>query len=305
MTGVCIIDLNNIGHRAQQMRPLVVGDMQVHAIYGALRAIRMTVSHYPQLQPLVLHDGVSWRKSFYEGYKATRAEVKTKADEKKVADRKSYHSQRVYIVKALTMLGVRQISASNLEADDLASLIVRKLAPKGRRCLLITSDRDWLQLVQPNVAWFDPMNNVKVTDATFTEKTGVASRAAFLEAKALQGDPSDEIPGVGGIGEKGAVDFVNTYGSVANFLNQYTDGTLKDVPKKYLALAESDEKQAIFRRNMRLMDLNDPSIPAPYNYRLIHKPMDKEALRELFEELAFRSMLKDLDGWCEPFERVL
>lgn len=306
MSGVVLIDLNNIGYRAQQAgRPLVVGDMQVHAIYGVLRSVRMIVSNFSVYEPIVLYDGVSWRKSFYEGYKANRNEVRTKADERKIADRKSYHRQRPYITKALLHLGVRQASASNLEADDLAALMVRKLAPTGRRVLLVTADRDWLQLVRHGVSWFDPINNLKITNSTFTEKTGFANTRALLEAKALSGDTADEIPGVGAIGEKGAAELLAAFGSVGSFLNQYADGTLTDVPSKYKSFAESDEKQIAFRRNMQLMDLNDPRIPEPYNYKLIHRPMNKPALEELFEELAFRSILKDLDSWCEPFERKL
>ncbi|SER28649.1 DNA polymerase-1 [Faunimonas pinastri] len=327
--GYLLIDGNNIGFAAAATKKLTVGEMEVQAVFGFMRAIRMAVARYPLLKPVVLWDGVSWRKHFYEEYKAGRdAPADTPAAKAQLALRKGYKVQRPLILKGLKHLGVSQLAAMNLEADDLAAILARRYAAQGKKVLMLSGDKDWIQLIQPNVSWFDPQRGELLTLNTLEKKLGydpakkrivvcngkdeidgwmgVPSPRAWLEIKALMGDASDEIPGVGGIGEKGAIELLRTYGSVVSFRNQVLDRTIDaaKLPKKLRDFAEQEEKHFIFTRNMTLMDLNSPDIPAPARLKLTAGSLERDDFASFCSELSFKSILTDIDGWCEPFARA-
>lgn len=303
--GYVLIDGNSIGYAANSSKKLDVGGMQVQAIYGFVRALRKIVSTFPNLTPIVLWDGKSWRKEVFEGYKAKRDATDTATQRKQTEMREIFRAQKPFIHSFCAALGVHQFSADNLEADDLAGMLVRRYDGTDRRIVLITADKDWIQLVGPKVMWFDPINDQRITAGTLQEKLGVATPQAWLEVKALMGDTSDEIPGVGGIGEKGALELLATYGGVTKFVRAYRAGELSKVPKKFVALATDPEKIRTFARNMKLMDLRNPSMcPMPKNLRVVHLPLDKTAFGALCDDLMFRSISRDLDAWCEPFEQM-
>lgn len=284
------------------MKTLKLGELEVQGIYGFLRSLQPALRSYSMLAPVVLWDGISWRRSVYPEYKSNRdKEPETKAEIEYQRLKNSLRQQRPYIAKALRLLGVPQMIASNLEADDLAGILVRRYRAQGKRALMMTGDKDWIQLVGPGVGWLDPVNNVRITEKVIAEKLGVKNGQAWLEVKALMGDPSDAIPGVGGIGEKGAKDLVNAYGSVTSFINQYQLEKL-EVPKKFKDLAEQIEKQDAFHRNLKLMDLS--AAPVPENLKLNKGQFDEEKVREMFEELSFRSILMSFEDWCEPFRSL-
>lgn len=302
--GFIVIDGNAIAHAATaQKQKLHVGEVQVQGIYHFMRMLRPLVARFPQLTPVILWDGRSWRYDKYPEYKASRNKPPVTPNEIKIAEiRQQVKLQRPYIQKALRLLGVRQITTLNLEADDLAGGIVRKYG-SAKTILLVTADEDWLQLVGPRVSWYNPIADKMVTAAKFEAATGVKTGRAFLECKALQGDTSDDIPGVGGIGQKGAAELVNTYGSVTDFINRTIDGTLVGLPKKFQDFADKDEKQELYRRNYRLMDLISESSPTPINLKISQSSLDIAGFEQFCRVLCFKSLLTDLAKWCEPFNR--
>lgn len=319
--GLLIVDGNNIGFAATSYKRTVVGDQETQGINGFLRVLRSMVSSFSGLTPIVLWDGVSWRKKIFPDYKAKRdAPARSKSDEMRLALRASWRSQRPHIQKALEHLGVRQMLALNMEADDLAGTLVRRFQPEGKRILLLSGDTDWLQLIGTGVGWLDPVGGRKVTMKTFSaevgykrkikgsdpeefEWRGVPSPRAWLDVKALMGDTADEIPGVGGIGEKGAIELVIAFGSVTSFLNQANLEKLS-LPKKLADFASDPAKIDIFQRNMTLMDLNSSKTPAPYGTRLTNGVFDTAAFGDLCEEFNLTGMLGNTGNWCEPFRIV-
>ncbi|MBO6507559.1 MAG: hypothetical protein JJ979_03575 [Roseibium sp.] len=304
-SGFLLIDVNNLGFAAQSKQKLTVNDMEVQAIFGVIRSIRSIKSMYPNMTPLILHDGKSWRHKAFAEYKANRDEVKYECDKKKIANREAYKAQKPYIKRALAALGVTQISAFNMEADDLAAILIRKYQPQGKKIMMISGDKDWLQLIGPGVGWRDPVRNRRITMKNLEEETGLASTEQFLEWKAIVGDKGDNIPGVDGIGEKGAVDFLKKYDSVKNFIIQTLDGTIDTtkLPKKYRRFAEDEKLHIQFETAMMLMDLNSKHIPAPAGLKVTKGDLDTEAFEEICRELSFKSILQQMPQWAEPFER--
>lgn len=299
-----LIDGNSIGHAANNGTRLTVGTQEVQAIYGFARSMRALMGVYAAGgTPLILWDGASWRKLMYPDYKANRDKADTATEKKMLAAKNSFKKQSRAIEIMAQLLGVTQLRAVNMEADDLAGILTDRYTAQGHKILLVSGDRDWIQLVGPSVGWFDPINDRKVTTSNFKEKTGVDTAVQFVELKALMGDAGDNVPGVGGIGEKGAVEFLETYGSVANFSNMVLDGSLdpKTLHKKFRTLAESEDKRLLFARNIALMDLRTNKRPAPINLTVTKGAANKEGFAEFCRKLLFRSILKDLDSWLEVF----
>lgn len=301
--GLLLVDTLNITHAANNNKPLSVGDQPTQAIFGFLRSLRLAAASFPQLKPVCLHDGRSWRYKAFDGYKASRSKPPTTANELRMSEmRDQVKLQLPFIRKALQFLGVTQINTLNLEADDLAALMVRRSAGKGK-IMLLSADKDWAQLIAPSVSWFDPIHDIRISHATMEEKLGVKSGRAWLEVKALMGDTSDDVPGVGGIGDKGAKELINVYGSVTEFLNRAALEPDLKLPKKFADLATSSEKQDIFMRNMVLMDLNHRAVPAPVDLRVDHGAYDESEFEAFCHGLMFKSILTDVSGWMEPFRR--
>ncbi|MCP1540006.1 5'-3' exonuclease H3TH domain-containing protein [Methylorubrum extorquens] len=328
-----MIDINNIGFAATSTRVLKVGEQETQGALGVIRAIKKMVETYPQLRPLILWDGDSWRKKEIDGYKGSRDAVKEAPKPYEIEQariRESWRTQKPLAFQLLKACGVHQLSAANLEADDWAGILVRRyqpdLAAKGHKILLISGDKDWLQLVQPGVAWHAPVQKKRITAQTFEKEVGYMkqkktkqadgstliediewrgcpSPQAYLEVKALMGDGSDEICGVGGIGDKGAFDLVRAFGTVKGFFDAVEIHKAK-VPKKLADFCSSPEKRDIFYRNLRLMDLHHPDIPAPLRPRLTPGEFNPEAVRDQCSDLLFNQILSDVDGWLEPFRAL-
>lgn len=314
MKGYILIDGSNVGFANTANKKLTVGDQEVQGFYGLLRWLRPVVAMYPMLKPIVLWDGISWRYESFPEYKAARnKEPVTKQEIQMAALRDSFKSQRPMMVEALKLIGVTQMRSFNLEADDLAAMLVRRWRGTGQKIMLISGDKDWIQLVGPGVGWYDPIRDLRITEKTIEEKLGfrdektdtwygVPSAQAWLEIKALMGDTSDGIPGVGGIGEKGAILFLRTYGSVIKFRNAVMDKSIDvaTLPKKFRDLIEDENKLEIFARNIRLMNLNSKVIPMPHDLRITKTEIDPDGFRAFCEKWVFKSILSQ-DNWLEPF----
>lgn len=300
-----IIDGNSVGHMAQNMKPLTLGTMQVQAIYGFLRILRSYAAKYSFATPIVLWDGMSWRKTSYPEYKANRDKAETKHEIAKQASNKAYALQRPHIEKALSFLGVTQVRASNMEADDLAAILTKVYVSQGSRVTLLTEDRDWLQLIGPMVAVEQPKaeNKRRITLENFTEITGCKSPEMFVEMKALMGDAGDNIKGIGGVGEKRALEFLETYGSFNEFLNLVSLHGLdiKKLPKWQRDLVADETKAIAFDFNISLVDLNTKLRPKPENMAIFRGEPSAENFRKLCDVLLFKSITDGFDNWISAF----
>ena len=234
-----LVDSNSLGFAALHSQKLSSGSLPTGAIYGFIRSIQKLKKEYPHAEILCLWDcRANWRFDMLPSYKESR-----NADPKRVAEKKIYQDQVPVIKLALTLLGVTQMWADELEADDLAGILTKRFSRNPEdEVLLITGDQDWLQLVRENVSWRDLRDDTrKVTFRNFTNYTGYKTPHAFLHGKALQGDSSDCIPGVGGIGEKGASLFLAEHGSVIRFRDRVASGEIEPKTKaERLLLGKSE-----------------------------------------------------------------
>lgn len=307
MAKVLLIDGNSLGFANQMANKLTVGGREVQAIFGFLRSLRDIMQQHPGFEPLVLWDHrAQWRFDLYPDYKGNRDK-----DPKMVESKNQWKAQKPTLAKMLNALGVSQLLVHGAEADDMAGLMSVSITAKGGEVVLVSGDQDWLQLLNERCHWFDPIRDHRISMKNFAEFTGYATPRQFLEGKALQGDTSDHIKGVGGIGEKGAAEFILQYGSVDEFFRQAEAGEL---PKKLGAVLKRFANNEVppregydlpmrdaYRRNLKLMDLQNVPKPDPHKVKVTKGNYNIDRFRELCEELAFRSILIKLDAWIQPF----
>lgn len=298
-----LIDGNSVGHFANNGSKLTLGEMPIQAVYGSLRTLRTNMALFQHYDPVVLWDGMSWRKEVFDQYKSNRDKRETAAEKLQALRNDDYKRQVPLIKKGLQLLGIPQVSAANMEADDLAGMLTDKYAATGKVALL-TGDKDWIQLVQQNVMWRDFIRARTINPKNFEETTGVDTTEKFVQVKGLCGDAGDGIPGVGGVGEKGAIQFVNEFGSFEEFLNLATFDKSFDLskqPKKYRDLVEDEGKAITFAQNIKLMDLRTPHRPAAINMRVDKGSPNKELFRTFCDRLLFNSITQELDEWIRVF----
>jgi len=308
-----LIDGNSLGMAAQNSNPLSSGGKPTQAIFGVMKSIHALVKQEKFLGAniIVAWDGRSFRKDLDENYKANRDDNAEAAKQ-----RVEFREQLPSIKKALYALGVTQISAKNLEADDLIALKVK--ASKGAQPItIISGDKDLLQLVGPNVTWHNPINYKvgkptyrTVTENDFADTLGYATPLRFVQGKALRGDASDNLAGVGKIGEKTALQILDHWGSVKEMVKDVRMRKKDAIPshiraKKPLTdFAESAVAIDRFKHNMRMMNLLGDDIPTPEGLKVVQGDLNPELLKKVCEEHGFLSILRAVDQWVENFTTV-
>lgn len=305
--GFMLVDGNAISRAANYTKKLTTPDgKEVQAVYQTLQIVKRLVRHFPHLQPLFMWDGRAYfRHQAYSDYKGNR--IRT-AKDSEVLD--TYIDQSKEIRKLLTLLGITQVIAPSFEADDLAGYFVRKA--EDQEVLLVTGDQDWLQLVSKNVSWYDCRTNIEkfVDYKNFEEKTGYKTTSGFLEGKLIQGDPSDNIPGLLGLGEKAAKAIVRNFESFEDMAIKYDfEGMFKadSLPDDLKTFAKKinqhcaawSQTSETLSRNRLLMDLTDDSRDAQIseNIRVEMGKKDLEQFRDCCAELSFLTITRQLDVW--------
>lgn len=295
---VFLIDGSNIAHANHNANPLTANGMQVQAIFGFIRSLRAMLETAPAgTLPIVLWDGrAQFRFDLYPDYKGNRDPGDLKAEQ----HRQAYQKQVPFIRKSMEFLGVAQALHPEREADDIAAHLSDAYASLGKRVTLVSGDKDWIQLVKPGVTWLDPIRDRKVHDDTLFDMTGFSSTQAYVEGKALQGDSSDHIPGVGGIGEKGAPLLLAQYGTIRNLFAAVDAGQAMKLGKAVLNLTTPDGR-AKFERNMKLMDLRAGPRIKGSDIQVTKKSPNPEAFQHLCERLMFASILRQMPQTLRAF----
>jgi 5'-3' exonuclease len=298
MANIFLIDGNAVGFACHTGQKLSVGSFQTQAIFGIARTLRaMTVQH-PSVYKAMLWDGrAQWRIDLYPDYKANR-----EANPKMLAMREAYKAQRPYIERLVRALGVDQMRSPICEADDLASAYARLFAQKGKSVRLITADKDWLQLVTPLITWHDPIRDRIITASNFSEQTDFRNPEQILQHKCLVGDTSDNVKGVGGIGDVNARKLLAAYGTVEQMLRLKDEGKLGDIPTPWARLINNEDGRLDrYRLNRKLMSLTQWPLPGVQERQVTKGEYNPDTVRVIAEELAFHSILSDFDNWIQPF----
>ena len=213
----------------------------------------------------------------YEGYKANRAAMP-----------EDLRRQIPYIRRALEALRIPILESVGFEADDVIGTLAREAAEQEHEVFIVSGDKDMMQLVTPRVKILNPQKDNLILDpAKVVEVLGVPPEKV-VDVMALRGDAVDNIPGAPGIGDKGSVDLIVEFGSVEAVLDRASEVKRKT----YRESLEQNRAAVLLSKELVTIDCH---VPLPLDLAgMVTQPPDIEACRELFTELEFTSMLKEL-----------
>lgn len=296
---IMIVDGNSILNRAfyglQGAQMLSTKDgLHTNAIYGFLNILSKYINEQNPQYLCVAFDlkAPTFRHLEFSGYKAKRQGMPVEL------------AEQVPVMKQiLDAMNIKRLEMEGYEADDIIGCVSRCAEEKGLEVLIVTGDRDSLQLASDKTKILLPVTKFGKTETEEYDEQGVIDRygvtpAQFIDVKGLMGDQSDNIPGVPGIGEKTAVSLIQAFGSIENIYENLDRIEKKSVREKLEAnkeLAFLSKRLATIARDMdNLCSVNE----------LRMKEFDKPRLYEIFKRLEFRSFiekfgLEDAAGFSE------
>ena len=215
----------------------------------------------------------------YEEYKAQRAEMPD-----------DMVSQLPWIFEVTKALGIHSIIRPGVEADDLIATIARREAAAGREAVIVTGDKDFLQLLSDRIRVIRPEKGTSLEEEAgpeyCRERFGVGPER-IVDLLSLMGDTSDNIPGVKGIGEKTAVKLLSEFGSLDNLYAHLDDVKSESLREKLRA----GRKDALMSRD--LVTLREVKVDVPIEQMAVSPP-DPKTVMDLFLRLEFHQLLKEM-----------
>ena len=282
-----VIDGNSIVNRAYYgIRPLSTRDgLYTHAIYGFLTTLQRLLD---EEQPEALCVTFDRREPTF----------RHQADERYKAQRKGMPEelamQMLPLKQVLTAMSIPQYELTGYEADDLIGTISRKCEAAGWDCVIVTGDKDSLQLITDHTkvklvsTRMGQTTTKDMTPETFQETYGFAP-IHMIDLKALMGDSSDNIPGVPGIGEKTAMALVQEYGSIDTLYAQ-----MPDVHAKPAALRKLQEGEESARHSYWLATIVTDA-PLPFDPAANRVQTPGPEAYPLFLRLEFSKLIEKMN----------
>jgi DNA polymerase-1 len=280
-----VVDAANCIYRAFFALPPLrsSGGTPTNAVLGFVNMLNKVVREESPDYVAVVFDapGKSFRHQLYRDYKATRD-----------AQPEDLSVQFPLVRQVVEAYRFPMLEVPGVEADDVIATLVAQ-APEDLEIAVVSTDKDLMQLVSERVALLDTMKDRRVGPAEVEERLGVAPDKV-LDVRALVGDSSDNIPGVKGIGGKGAAKLIHEWGDLENLLQHAGDVKAKrarEALQEQADTARLSKELSTLRRDVELpCGLDDLRPGAP----------DTARLHALFSELGFTRLLDSLDAHAAP-----
>ncbi len=249
----------------------------VFIFHNMLRKLKK--QYQPEYMSAVFEsEGPTFRDEVFAEYKATRTETPTELLE-----------QIPVIERMLDVLRIPVLKTQGYEADDVIGTVACKAAQEGVEVWIISSDKDMLQLVGDGIRMLDPMKNDTLYDPAKVKEYKGVEPGQIADLLALVGDTSDNIPGAPGIGDKGAVQLLEKFGSVENLLDHAAEVERKAYRESLL----NNRDQVLLSKRLATIHCS-----APVEFKvedLAVREADVPKLAEFYREYEFYSFLKELD----------
>src|SRR5277367_2238497 len=278
-----LLDGNSLAYRAFYALPAenfkTQGGLTTNAVYGFTAMLINLLRDESPTHVAAAFDvsRQTFRSERYPEYKANRSST---PDE--------FHGQIDVTKEVLAALGITVLAEPGFEADDLIATLATQADKEGYRVLVVTGDRDSLQLVNDDVTVLYPRKGVseltRFTPAAVVEKYGLTPEQ-YPDFAALRGDPSDNLPGIPGVGEKTASKWISEYGSLQTLVDNADSvrGKVGDALRAHLS-------SVILNRELTDLVRDVPLAQTPDTLRM--QPWDREQIHQLFDQLEFR-VLRD------------
>ena len=252
-----------------------------NALYGFINMLQKVIREEKPDYLVVAFDSPdkTFRHKIYPNYKANRD-----------APPEELSRQFPYFEPLVTAYGLSSIRRPGFEADDIIGTLAKKGKQKGLEIVIVSGDKDMMQLISPHIYMLDTMKNKKFMDKEVVEKFGVQADKV-VEVMGLMGDSSDHIPGVAGVGPKTAAELIRKFGSIEALYKRIDEVEKKNVKEKL----ERDKENAFMSRELVCIDT---AMDLEFNSDLMKLgKVDSAKLKKMFEEFEFVSFLEGMqDG---------
>ena len=316
-----LVDGNNMLHRMLR-QPRLAGmatsdGAPSGGIFGFLKSLRSTITTLEGASKIItVFDGGNSkrRREIFPGYRV-RPPIEDKilpgkgivkdeeaASEEAMPYYKVFGHQKLYVRDWMRAMGSPVIRLQDREGDDIIYQLT-KLDAGNHLCIIISEDKDFLQLLSPSVHVYRPIADEYFDPSSFQKKWGIEVKKYRL-FKALTGDASDMTPGIKGIGEKFATEIVNLTSTPKEVI-----AYCKDHKRKNIRETASLESRKILKRNLKLFDMRKEEFTSE-EMRKIRRtlekpipPIDWGTLRRIASEMELDSLAGNLNLWLRPFKQ--
>ena len=221
--------------------------------------------------------GPTLREQAYTEYKANRTEMPPDLSD-----------QLPYIRRIIDAMRIPVLQYDGFEADDVIGTISRSAEANGTEVVIVSSDKDMLQLVSPRVSMLNPMKDDLWYDEAKTLEFMGVKPSQVADLFALKGDSIDNIPGAPGIGDKGAKDLIEKFGSVEAAL----DRAAEVERKTYRESLQNHREQILLSKKLATIET---AVPIEFTMQaVVAQEPDLVTLKKLYQELEFHSLVKEL-----------
>ena len=248
--------------------------LPTNAVYGFTRMLlKLMEDRRPEFVALCFDaKGPTFRHDLYPDYKANRPPMP-----------EDLVVQLPYIKEVVTGFNLAMLEKTGYEADDLIGTLALQARKAGFAVVMVTGDKDFLQLVADKTTIWDPMKEKTVDVAAVRDEYGVAPQQ-MIDVMGLSGDTSDNVPGVPGIGPKTAKELIRNFGSLENLYDR-----IDTLPKnKQQTKLAANREQAFLSRRLVTIDTGVPITFDPQHFKT--GTPDNAALSQLFNALEFRQL---------------
>lgn len=254
--------------------------LPTNAVFGFSRMlVKLMEEQTPEYAAMVFDaKGPTFRHKIYKEYKANRPPMP-----------EDMSVQIPYIKDITAGFNFSVIEMTGYEADDLIGTLAYIAEEAGFSVIMVTGDKDFLQLVTVNSIIWDPMKDMKIDVDVVRETYGIEPHQ-MIDVMGLSGDTSDNIPGVPGIGQKTALSLIQNFGSMEQLYEQVDKITKK---KQHENLVKYKDQAFLSRELVKI----DTRVPLQFDLQDFElKGPDNDRLSELFKELEFRQLQQTFTG---------
>ena len=308
---VLLIDGLNLFFRNFAMMNMVNPDgIHIGGLGGFFRSLGAMIRQTNPTSVYVVFDGAgstASRKNLHSEYKQDRdirRITNWDAFDNLEEEHDSKVDQIVRIIQYLKLLPVKTTVIDKVEADDIIAVLAEKLVEKhNSTCFIVSSDKDFVQLVTDKIILYRPMEKEYYTPKTVKEKFGVLTEN-FILYKTLLGDNSDKIPGVKGLGVKGIFKKFPELQTESLTLNDIFDISTRKF-KDHVVYSRIVQDQSRLETNYKIMDLSTPMInerEKDYLDDLIAEDtpeLNSEMFIQFYNEDKLGGMIRNLDTWLK------
>ena len=246
----------------------------VYIFHNMVRKLR--AAYHPEYIAAVFESGKTFREETYAGYKANRTEMPPDLGE-----------QIPFIRGLLEAMRIPILEYEGFEADDVIGAMASR-ASADFDIVIVSSDKDMLQLVNDRVHMYNPVKEDVWYDPAATEEFMGVKPAQVADLLALKGDSVDNIPGAPGIGDKGARDLIQRFGSVEGALEHAAEVERK----MYRESLQNNREQILLSKHLATIDT---SVPIEFHIeQLAAQEPNVAELKKVYKELEFYSLLKEV-----------